>query len=134
MANVIGHARSNHFHVKDVETFKKEMGELGLQVVDEPDGRVCILVVDDDCGCFPFSRYDEDEQGWVGVNIPAAIAPHLMDGDVCVLKEVSHMKLASLSGWALAINSEGETRSVSLDAIYDLAKEIAGPASTVNTF
>lgn len=49
---------------------------------------------------------------------------HLADGEVGVLVEAGFEKMRYAAGYAVAINNQGERRTVNIDEIYDLAKEL----------
>jgi transcriptional antiterminator Rof (Rho-off) len=54
------------------------------------------------------------------------LATHLTDDSVAVLEAVGSEKFRYLNGYAMAINSKGETVSLNLDKIYELASEKFG--------
>lgn len=59
MANWYGSARSNYFHVKDVDAFKEWVDALsGCEVIADDEGRWGFLVKSEDGG-LPSNRYDE---------------------------------------------------------------------------
>ncbi len=131
MANYIAQWRSNHFCVKDTDAFEKEMSGIpGVYAEKEEDGRfVLSCSSDDDTGSMPQYRYgnkDEDEEE--EIDFPAIIASHLLNGEVAILMEVGYEKLRYLVGEAIAVNSKGETRHVSLNDIYERAKELTARA------
>ncbi len=124
MANFYGTARSNYFEVKDTDAFEAAMAKLPDITVVTQGELVGIIVDDGDSGCFPSYAYNadgdvdfEDEE----VDIVAIVAEHLVDGAVAIFMEVGAEKLRYTSGWAQAINSKGECKTISLNDIYDLA-------------
>jgi hypothetical protein len=138
MANWYGAARSNYVLVKDVEKFKDAMEPYEVEVephydsVGMKDGRVALFSTGDGGG-WNWTRWDTvatddgDEESFPeDTNEVDLIAPHLQPGEVMVMMEVGNEKLRYLTGNALAFNSAGETAIVSLDDIYEKAKEIAG--------
>lgn len=138
MANYVGFARTNYFHVKDLAALKAELAPIsvevvgkgiggGTQVEEAEDGLVCILSHDE--GGWP-SEYLDDDDEIVEIDLPNVIAKHLVDGEVAVSMEVGYENLRYLVGYAWAINSKGETRAVNLeDSILELAKQL-GPHVT----
>jgi hypothetical protein len=52
------------------------------------------------------------------------LALHLADEEVAVLQEVGAENLRFVNGYAIAVNNKGERRDISLENIYDLAKEL----------
>lgn len=126
MSNYGGIARSNYFQVKDEEAFRSDMERLELTVVNNHDDKGFALLADGHEAGWPTSVYDEEADEDLDVDIADEVAKHLADGQVAVLMEVGHEKLRYVNGFACAVNSSGETRRVSLDDIFDRAKEIAG--------
>jgi hypothetical protein len=120
MANWIGSARSNYVRVKDREMFLSWAESLPDVEVVEQDGRFALLANGDE-GSWPSFRNLEDPNE--EINLPAEMAAHLADDEVCVLQEVGADKLRYLSGWAVAVNGAGEILRVSIDDIYTLVRE-----------
>ena len=58
------------------------------------------------------------------IDLAGELAVHLEDGWVAVLMEAGAEKCRYVANWALAVNSKGETRRVSLEDIYELAGQI----------
>jgi len=140
MSNFNGTARSNYFRVKDVEAFKEAMEALPAINVWEKDGLFAIYSEDPDTGTWPSWMIrddpDPDEEGAFiqdeyEIDMPTEIAPHLADGEVCVLMEAGAEKLRYISGWAVAFdNTDRPVVRVSLNAIYAKAKEAFGVEPT----
>jgi hypothetical protein len=72
---------------------------------------------------WPGSRVNEDGEV-EEIDLAAELSAHLEEGWVAVLMEAGAEKCRYVAGWALAVNSKGETRQVSLQDIYDLARQI----------
>ena len=72
---------------------------------------------------WPGSRVN-DQDGVEGIDLAAELSTHLQDGWVAVLMEAGSEKSRYVIGWALAVNSKGETRQVYLQDIYALAGQI----------
>lgn len=133
MANYYGFARTNYFHVKDLPAFKAELAPIAVEVVDKgidarlqredaEDGLICVLSHDD--GGWP-SEYLNDNDEIIEIDIADIIARHMIDDEVAIGMEIGYEKLRYLIGYAWAVNSKGETRSVSLnDSILELAKQL----------
>ena len=133
MANYYGSARSNEFRVKDIDAFKKAAAEINVGVwVDDPAaGLVSAYSEDPDGAGWPSWVYRElpedapdDVDEYVEVDLAAFVAPHLADGSVAIFFEAGAEKLRYVVGTALAVNAAGETRSLSLDQMFETAKEI----------
>jgi hypothetical protein len=124
MAQLVAKSRTNYFRVKDVDVFRESMNTCSLTVRQSEDGRVCVLAEDTDCGLWPTSIYDETLDDDVHVDVASLIAGHLERGQVCIIQEISYERLRSLTGWAMAINADGEERFIELSSIMSLAKEL----------
>jgi hypothetical protein len=131
MANYNAAARSNYFKVKDAEAFKAEMAAITGIVVWEGQSEVrkgmfAVASDDPDTGCWPSYYYDEELDDDVDVDLFGMVAEHLEEGQVAVFMEAGAEKLRYVSGYAVAVNWEGEQVYVSLNDIYNLAKEKFG--------
>lgn len=153
MANYFAQARSNYFAVRDVDAFRADLERYAIRVDveaeesggDQPaDGATArVGLFNHEGGIEDPDPNDPDLDPELAARIDAAvdsgeavdwwphtllelIARHLVDGEVAVLMEVGFEKMRYLRGVAEAINSKGETRSVNLDDIYDLATEHLG--------
>lgn len=128
MANYIASARSNKFRVKDIAALQAAMPD-DVEVYTEsiPDRQVCLLVNNSDGAGWPSAIYDEATDDWIDFDIETTVAPHLEDGEWCVIKEVGAEKLRYLIGYATAFNNKGEMYTISLDDIF---KELPEGVST----
>lgn len=63
--------------------------------------------------CWP----QEDDEG-MPTDFCALVASHLADGEVAVFQCIGREKLRYLTGFAVAINSEGEREVIDLDDLY----------------
>lgn len=141
MANYYGQSRTNYFAVKDAEKFLAEVEGWGVEVITQKqeDGTLLygFLDSDDNGGGLSWTRYYEDADGeyqeeerdwieWLGT--------HLADGHVAVLMEVGSEKYRYLNGITFAVNNKGETLRISLDDIYELAKNKLGEHVTTATY
>lgn len=130
MANWYGTSRSNYFRVKDRAAFDawlKTVPDIRVSEADasEDPGREgkIGLFSSGEYGDFPASRYDEDKDDDLPLDLLAELALHLADGEVAVLMTVGAEKERYVTGWAWAVDSKGATVQLSLDDIYDLAKK-----------
>jgi hypothetical protein len=128
MANYYATARSNYFKVKDPEAFTNWCRSLEIEPIDGDDadnkaGLVAMISAIPDGDGWPGSRVNEEGEA-VGIDLAAELSAHLEAGWVAVLMEAGAEKCRYVTGWALAVNSKGETRHVSLQDIYDLAAQI----------
>lgn len=112
-----GTCRSNYFKVKDKDKFIEECAEVGVGHWEVEDGLVGVYSEGRNWpNCHP--ETDED------FDIGDFVASHLIDGEVAIFMEVEYENLRYLAGNAFAINSKGEDRYLSLEKIYDMAKEL----------
>jgi hypothetical protein len=121
MANWYGSARSNYVRVKDRDAFLQWAQSVPDIKVVEREGTFALLAAGDDGG-WPSFRTSEDQDD-EEIDLPAEIAVHLAQGEVCIFQEVGAENLRYLSGSALAVNAAGETLRVSIDDIYTLVHE-----------
>ena len=129
MANYYGSARTNYFRVKDVDAFNKWIEQFsGLEkIVHETQGTVGVLFDDGVPNCRWETEKDADGNEHdvdVEVDFMEELAAHLADNEVAILQEAGAEKLRYINGYAIAINNKKEVRSINLDGIYDLAKEL----------
>jgi hypothetical protein len=127
MATYTSSARTNYFRVKDVDAFNKWIKQFsGLEtIVQERQGTVGILF-DDGVPTYRWGTIEGDEIDFneVEIDFMEELALHLADEEVAVLQEVGAENLRFVNGYAIAVNNKGERRDISLENIYDLAKEL----------
>jgi len=121
MANYYSTARSNYFRVKDDPAFEAWCRSLSLKFLKDPDGEYALFGGEDESG-WPSIRPSENEREDEDVDFPGELARHLHDDYVAVLMEAGHEALRYVTGQAIAINSKGETKTISLDEIYEQAR------------
>jgi hypothetical protein len=131
MANYYGVGRTNYFAVKSAEDFTAEMANYPVEVItrEGEDGVTLygLMDADSDGGGWNWSYVAELEAedgepvetdleiDWVEV-----FARHLADGWVAILMETGAEKYRYVSGYALAVNSKGESHEINLSR--DIAK------------
>jgi len=121
MANYYAQWRSNYFYVKDLESFTAWCARCRLDLWRNKDGTVGFGCGDNEGG-LPSSYYDEATDDDIEIDFIAELVDHLQADQIAVVQEVGHEKLRYLVGWAIAVNAEGETTTVSIDDIYDRAE------------
>jgi hypothetical protein len=128
MANYYGSGRTNYFLVKDAEEFKKDIDALGVgfEVVSRTNanGIVHVALLSEDENGFPADTYNEETEDYETISWEEIFGKHLADGSVAIIIEVGSEKLRYLNGYAVAYNNKGESKSIGLEEIYDLAKEL----------
>lgn len=121
--NVTGLFRSNKFRVKDDEAFAAWLADYpDIKAVREGEYWRLLTSEDSDTGTLP--NYDADKDA--AVHIPAEVSRHLAPGQIFIVSEVSTEGCRSLRGWAEAVNHTGESISINLCDIYQLALEKFG--------
>lgn len=131
MANYYGVGRTNYFAVKSAEDFTAEMANYPVEVItrDGEDGVTLYGLMDanSDGGGWDWSYVaemeDEDGEPYetdLEIDWAEVFARHLVDGWVAILMETGAEKYRYVSGYALAVNSKGESREINLSR--DIAK------------
>lgn len=128
MATYTSTARTNYFRVKDVDAFNKWIKQFtGLdKIVHETQGTVGILFDDG----VPNVRWEteliegEEIESEVEIDFMEELGLYLADEEVAVLQECGSENLRYVNGYAIAVNNKGERREISINKIYDLAKEL----------
>jgi hypothetical protein len=60
----------------------------------------------------------------VAVDFVGELAGHLADHEVMIIVGNGYEKMRYLTGFAVAINNKGERRQVTVEDIYELAKQL----------
>jgi hypothetical protein len=123
MANYCATARSNYFRVKDDTASEGWCNGLHLEFAKNQEREYAILGIQDEGG-WPSSRVDPESHDVVEIEFEQELAGHLADDYVAVLMEAGHEASRYVTGRAIAINTKGEIKSIHLDQIYELAKEM----------
>lgn len=143
MANYYGVGRTNYFAVKDGEAFKADMAALPVEVITREDenGETLYGFMDanPDGAGLDWSRFIEleDENGEpfhtdIDIDWTGLLASHLKDGWVAIIMETGAEKYRYMMGYAIAVNSKGETREVNLDReIMRLSEELGSNVTAV---
>jgi hypothetical protein len=145
MSTFAGNARTNDFRVKSIDLLRTDLAKVGITAGD-PDtfgfgaefairennnGTIHLL----SSGVWP--RFDEDaiaERLELEDDKPLPsnyeslahlVAAHLVDDEIAVFIEIGQEGFRYLAGSATAINSRSELRTIDLEDIYTLAKDIA---------
>ncbi len=121
MANYEAFFRSNYARYLDEPLFRRLCEHVGATVITRQRGDDMLLgfyCLDGNPG--DVIDFDDNETPFV-----ERLAALLADGEVLVTTEAGHEAARYASGCALAINNTGESRSVNLNQIYALARELA---------
>ena len=123
MANYVGVGRSNAFRVADSEKFLQWLQTVpDVRAVEEGENTY-VLLCESDQGGWPFIRYEGEDAEDEEFDIFLELSDHLAEGQVAVLEEVGSEKLRVLVGYAVAVNHLGQTVTVNIDDVYELAAE-----------
>lgn len=121
MANFYGSGRSNYVKVKDKAHFETLCEEFGLTFIEDKGG-VGFYSNNEDGG---FNSYFEDEKGEEYERNPLKeFSECLKKDEVLVYMCVGSEKMRYLSGFATAINSDGDEIDMNIDRIYNEAKTL----------
>ena len=127
MANFYGQARSNYFAVKDAGSFLDEMTQYPVEVItQEKDGVTLYGFVDADAdgGADVWSKWDEDKAETVEIDWAEVFKRHLQDDWVAVIVSVGWEKYRYFQGDTVAFNNKGESKTIDLEHIYELASDL----------
>jgi len=124
MPQLYGWSKSNYFRVKDDAAFEAWCESGSIRFEKLPNGEYCMFGNrDDHLWNFepPLDDNEEEMDNEEEIDFPKELARHLHDDYVAVLlgatREGPYMR-----GWASAVNSKGEERTLALDEIYERAK------------
>lgn len=133
MANYYGQSRTNYFAVKDAELFEKELENHYVEVITKEINGVTLygfIDTDDNGNGLSWQVYNEDEDEHEDFDWIEFLAKHVANDHVAILMEVGSEKYRYFMGNAWAVNSKGETKTISLDNIYTLAEELGHHITT----
>lgn len=127
MANYYEKARTNYFKVKDSVAFNSFVslfnGEIE-PVPHEADGTIALLFSEE--SGVPSSYYDHEAEDWVEIDFVNELAKHLTDDSIAVIEAVGSEKMRYLTGYAVAVNSQGYRLDINLSDIYGRARDFFG--------
>ena len=123
MANYYGKVRTNYFAVKDPEAFREDIMNYPVEMISqEQDGQMLFGFLDTDEGGLPNSTYNEETDEDTEIIWEDLFIKHLADDWVAIIMEVGSEKHRYFQGFASAYNNKGESKHISLEDIYDVAK------------
>ena len=131
MANWYGTSRTNYFKVKDREAFNTWVSTLGgdLYVFEGEAGRVGLGANTAD-GSWPTSCFDDETNDYVDIDFVFELAEHLVENEVAIIMVSGAEKLRYITGYAVAIRSDGRELQINLDDIYELVNHKWGVEPT----
>jgi hypothetical protein len=122
MANYYATARTNYFKVVDEEEFKSFFSNLPVDIItknSENTGELLYgLLSTCESGGWPSYIFDDETGDEEEIDIVDEIGRRLTPGHVAIIQEIGAEKLRYLVGFSVAVNSELERVSVSIDDIY----------------
>jgi hypothetical protein len=127
MANYYGQTRSNYFAVKDAEAFTAELENYPVKVITQERDGVTLygfLDNDDDGSGEIWSIYNDETDEFDEIDWADVFKRHLQDDWVAVIITNGYEKYRYFTGDATAYNNKGESRTINIDHIYDLAKDL----------
>jgi hypothetical protein len=138
MANYYGIGRTNYFRVKDEAAFREAVeGLSGMTLRTRSESDLFMLMDDNPDGggwcVLPKGADGEADLDAEYVDIADFLAAHLADGEVAIVMESGHEKYRYVTGWAIAVNSRGERKCVSIDDIYILARDLTDRPNDITT-
>jgi len=127
MANYYEQSRSSYFKVKDKAAFQAFLDRFcgAVEMIeDEKDkNRVGFLAPEGIPSEWGVADADGMEES-VEVDFVGELAGHLADHEVLIIVGNGYEKMRYLTGFAVAINNKGERRQVTVEDIYELAKQL----------
>jgi|LFRM01.1.fsa_nt_gb hypothetical protein len=124
MADYIAMIRSNYFQVKDPEKFESFCKNYGLTLFRCEENEKMFY------GFYAYeSMPDYDAEKEEEIDFPRELSKHLAEGDVAIIQEIGYEKMRYFVGYAVAVNSKGKTVTVSLNEIYEHAKNLGNHIS-----
>lgn len=125
MANYFGAGRSNYFKVKSIDALCAALEGTPFEVMASTNvpGEVRIFARDDnETGSWSYVIWaDEPDEEDTEIIVPDLIAEHLVDGQVAVFVHTGAESLRYLSGYSVAVHSDGRQVRIDLDDVYDRA-------------
>jgi len=136
MADFTAHARSNYFLLRDAaarSAFDDFAAAASMKVITADENPLRVgLISENDHGTWPSVIVDEDSEEEIEMEVPAHISQWLADGAVAIFMEVGAEKMRYLNGYAVAINNQGEERTVSLNDIYERAADLGADVTAAS--
>jgi hypothetical protein len=128
MANYYGQTRSNYFAVKDAEAFTTELENYPVRVITQETkegGKLYgFLDADDDGSGEIWSIYNNETDEYDEIDWGHVFKRHLQDDWVAVIITTGSEKYRYFTGDATAYNNKGESKTLNLEYIYQLGKDL----------
>lgn len=129
MSTYTSKARTNYVQLRDVDGFRSLVDAIGGEVVTDTsgDGEPSYGFIADDPS---WDVYDEQTDDYDHHDI-TAFAQFLADGQVLTYIEVGSEAMRYITGIATAVRSDGETATINLDDIDQVAAGLVAPGGVV---
>jgi hypothetical protein len=127
VANYYGQTRSNYFAVRDAEAFKAELENYPVRVITkETEGVTLYGFLDDDADGSGeiWSIFNDETDEYDEIDWGHVFKRHLQDDWVAVIITTGSEKYRYFTGDATAYNNKGESKTLNLEHIYELASEL----------
>jgi hypothetical protein len=125
--NYQGCWRTNAFRVKDLAAFLAWIERFDIEIdvigVEQDTEHFIYLLCEE--GSIPTAYGDDEEPA--EIDFATELAMNLVTGEVAIIMEAGYEGMRYVNGFAVAVNSAGESRQIDLSDIYKLAHEL-GPA------
>jgi hypothetical protein len=118
--NLNGVSRSNPLRVKNPKAFQSVMDALSIECCWNDDGTV--VITPQDAATWP-SYDDASEQD---IEFWQVVAEHLAEGTVAILQTAAGGGVCDFVGYAVAFTSDGQSVSLDLNEIHELARTAFG--------
>jgi hypothetical protein len=128
MANFYGQTRTNYFEVKDAELFIAELENYPVKVItqEKKEGGKLYGFLDDDADGSGeiWSIYNDETDEFDEIDWGHVFKRHLQDNWVAVIITTGYEKYRYFTGDATAYNNKGESKTLNLEHIYQLGKDL----------
>ncbi len=137
MADLIAHTLSNTFRVTNEVAFLEwcQRRHLRVHITTHPALLVDVGVAEEPVTVFSIQSregetwpfYDHEDEDEYEIEIEKELAAFLHPEDVAILLEIANEGDRYVGGVATAVHSDGRSITLTLQSIYQLAKEQFGP-------
>lgn len=127
MANYYSTARTNYFNVKDEDSFRAFASQFSSLEIVQNKAKQFAILFDQECGV-PSWYYDQNGEE-IETDFIQELAKHLADDSVAIIISVGNEKMRYIDGYAEAVNNKGESVSLRLWDIYEMAAKLGKDVS-----
>lgn len=129
MSSYLADGQTNSFKVKDIAEFRSAVEALdnGIELTENPDGSVSLAASPEGWPANCADPSDSEER--LDFDIMTFLPLYLQEDSVAVVKEAGSADGDHIHGFAGAVNSQGDSVSLILDDIYEMAEKLGGEVS-----